>query len=304
MEPAPLPVTTPALEQNDVQCQQCGAGLSLRRFDKAVLCPYCQSTNVVRRPPREGVPLPAFVLGFARPEAEVRQLVARWGRRAPWYAPSGFRHLEVERLEPVYVPAYLVTGEADCTWSARAGYEYVKTENKKRRRAIEWHDVGGRATVRLHPLLISASHRVNNDDLGHLEPFDYGRLAVYSDAAIAGWPAEHAARTPQQINDALKQELQQQLVSRMSALVPGEKRTAASVRWNLLDSQRDLVLVPVWSMLVRYSPTKSRVRVLVNGQTGAVHGQVPRSMVKVTLAVLAALLVVGALVFFLGSRTP
>jgi hypothetical protein len=47
-------------------------------------------------------------------------------------------------------------------------------------------------------------------------------------------------------------------------------------------------------MLVRYSPTRPRVRVLVNGQTGQVWGKVPVSWVKVTLAALAAVaLVVG-----------
>lgn len=297
-------MTTAELDATSVQCQQCGAQLSLRRFDKAVACPYCQSTNVVRRPPRPGIPTPAFVLGFARPEAEVRALVARWGRAAPWYAPRGFKHLELELLKPVYLPAYLVTGDADCRWSARAGYTYSERQGKRTVTKTEWHDVGGHALLRLLPVLISASHQVKNDELQGLEPYDYGRLARYTEAAIAGWPAEEAARTPEGVTPEVQDEVGAQLLRRIGALAPGERKQSPRLHWTLKDSHVDLLLVPAWTMLVRFSPTRPRVRVLVNGQTGQVHGKVPASAVKVTLAIAAGLLALGLLVwlFLHGGR--
>jgi len=277
-----------------LQCQQCGAALQLRRFDKTVACPYCASTNVVKRPPRPGIPTPAFVVGFARPESEVRALVARWGQRLPWYTPRGFNRLQVELLKPVYVPAYLFVGEADVSWRARSGYRYTERSGKKTRTRTEWHDVHGQARLRLFNVLVSASHQVKNDELERIEPYDYGRLARYSDAAIAGWPAEEAARTPQAVDAELTKEIDAQLAQRIGALVPGEETTKPKVSWTLRDEHVDLLLVPVWTMLVRYSPTRPRVRVLVNGQTGRVWGKAPVSWVKVTLAVLAAVALVVA----------
>lgn len=291
-------MTTAELEASSVQCQQCGAQLALRRFDKAVACPYCQSTNVVRRLPRPGIPTPAFVLGFARPKAEVRALVARWGRTSPWYAPRGFKHLEVELLKPVYLPAYLVTGEVDCRWSARAGYTYQEKQGKRTVTKTEWHDVGATTLLRLLPVLISASYQVKNDELQAIEPYDFGRVARYSEAALSGWPAEEAARTPEGVTPEVQQEVGAQLTQRIAALVPGERKSAPSIHWTMRDTHVDLVLVPVWTMLVRFSPTRPRVRVLVNGQTGKVHGKVPVSAVKVTLAILAALAALALLVLF------
>lgn len=296
MSPTPT-APGPDATASRLQCQQCGAGLQLRRFDKTVACPYCASTNVVKRPARPGIPTPAFVVGFARPEPEVRALVARWGRRLPWYTPRGFNKVQVDLLKPVYVPAYLFVGEADVWWRARSGYRYTEGTGKKRRTRTEWHDVDGHARLRLFNVLISASHQVKNDELERIEPYDFGRLARYSDAAIAGWPAEEAARTPQAVDAELTKEIDAQLDKRIGAIVPGEEKTKPKVSWKLRDEHVDLLLVPVWTMLVRFSPTRPRVRVLVNGQTGQVWGKVPVSWVKVTLAVLAvvAFIVAGVL---------
>jgi DNA-directed RNA polymerase subunit RPC12/RpoP len=289
---------TPSSEPHvaSLDCQQCGAALAVRRFDKTVACPYCASSNVVKRPPRPGIPAPAFVLGFARPAEEVKALVARWGRHLPWHAPSGFRNMQVELLRPVYVPAYLFIGEAKVCWSASAGYTYVDKKDKKGLQCIEWHRVGGQTVVQLWPLLISASHQLKNEDLEALEPYDFGRIARYSDAAIAGWSAEEAARTLEQMDEALTTEVDAQLEHRFSGIVPGDEKTRPEVTWDLLDTHVDLVLVPVWTMLVRFSPTRPRLRVLVNGQTGKVWGKAPVSRVKVFLAAALGLAVVLGLV--------
>lgn len=285
-------------DRASVQCQQCGSRLALRRFDKTVSCPYCQSTNVVQRPPREGIPTPSFVIGFARPEAEVRELVKRWGRRAPWYAPRGFKQVKVELLKPVYLPAYLYSGEADVSWRAVVGYAYRRREGNKSVSGTEWHPLDGEARLRVLDLLVSASHQVKNDELERIEPYDLGRLAVYSDAALAGWPAEEAARTEDAVGDELDAEAGHQLRRRIERMIPGEKRMDPKVSWNLRRTHVDLVLVPAWTMLVRYSPTRPRVRVLVNGQTGKVWGAVPVSGVKIAAAVLAGLAVLTGVVWF------
>ena len=61
------------------------------------------------------------------------------------------------------------------------------------------------------------------------------------------------------------------------------------------------VLLPVWTL--SYPHGGKRYVVLVNGQTGRVHGQAPWSWGKILLAVLAvaALLAMGALALALAS---
>ena len=62
------------------------------------------------------------------------------------------------------------------------------------------------------------------------------------------------------------------------------------------------MLLPVWSFAVRYAEDRAPVQILVNGQTGRVGGKVPISAIKVTIAVLFGLAVVGGIALVFASQ--
>ena len=55
------------------------------------------------------------------------------------------------------------------------------------------------------------------------------------------------------------------------------------------------VLLPVWVAAYKYRGQSYRF--VVNGQTGKVQGERPWSWIKITLAVIAAAIVIGALAY-------
>lgn len=287
-------------------CQQCNGALQVGPLDKTSTCPWCGSGNIVKRPPRPGMPQPSFVIGFTKSADEVKRDVKAWSKRVSFWAPRAFRKLEVEQLRPVYLPAYLVSGVVKGHWSAKAGYEYRKLKSRNGKTEMEteteWHSVGADYALRVHDLLISASERVSNGELQKLEPYDLGRLARYSDAAIAGWPAEEPARDVNSLDDSLTNEVTASMAPRLRALVPGEKVDDFTFTSAIVDPAFASVLVPVWTMMVRWHETKPRVRVLVNGQTGQVTGKVPTSWLKVTLAVLLVLAALGGAIWWLSQE--
>jgi hypothetical protein len=74
--------------------------------------------------------------------------------------------------------------------------------------------------------------------------------------------------------------------------MPGDSHSdlswRTSVQWETLDP----ILVPVWVFAVRYRDDRPPLRVVINGQTGAIAGKVPLMWWKIALAVA----VLGALV--------
>ena len=59
------------------------------------------------------------------------------------------------------------------------------------------------------------------------------------------------------------------------------------------------ILVPIW--LLTYGYGARTFQVLINGYTGAIAGKYPKSWIKITLAVLALLAVIG-LALLLSNR--
>lgn len=293
-------------EASTLACQQCGGALQVGLLDKTPTCPWCGSGNIVKRPPRPGLPQPSFVIGFTKSADEVKRQVKAWSQQVSFWAPGAFRKLDVELLRPVYLPAYLVSGVVTGHWSARAGYEYRTFKTRKGKTELEteteWHSVGADYALRVHDLLVSASQRVSNRELQKLEPYDLGRLARYSDAAIVGWPAEEPARDVDSVDAQLMTEVTEAMEPRLRALAPGEKVDDFTFTSTLVDPAFATVLVPVWTMMVRWHAKKPRVRVLVNGQTGQVTGTVPTSWLKVTLAVVLGLAALAGAIWWLSQE--
>jgi hypothetical protein len=83
--------------------------------------------------------------------------------------------------------------------------------------------------------------------------------------------------------------------------MPGDSHTGLQFNTSLSREVIDLVLLPVWSCALRYAEDRPPVQILVNGQTGRVGGNVPISTIKVTIAVLIGLAVVGGIALAIAS---
>jgi hypothetical protein len=113
----------------------------------------------------------------------------------------------------------------------------------------------------------------------------------YRPEYLAGWRAEEyqldlaeAWRGARERIEALQRE-------RCAGDVPGDTQRGLSVRTELSEPRWKLVLLPVWSL--RYRHGGKDWPVLVHGQTGRVVGKAPLSWLKIGVAALCALALLG-----------
>jgi hypothetical protein len=96
-----------------------------------------------------------------------------------------------------------------------------------------------------------------------------------------------ASSTSQQQMDAVIEQL-------CAREVPGDTHRNLSVSSVYQDRTFKHILVPVW--LTTYTYGAKSYQVVVNGYTGKMAGEHPLSWVKITLAVLAAILIAAILI--------
>jgi len=129
------------------------------------------------------------------------------------------------------------------------------------------------------------------DLLKQVEPFPTPDLVPYDTAFLSGHVVEHyrvvlfdaAQRSIDSMTAAL-----QQLCARQ---IPGDTHRNLQIYPQFSGRTFKHVLVPIW--LLSYTYGASAFQVIVNGYTGRIAGRYPKSVWKIVLLVLLAVLVAG-----------
>lgn len=267
-------------------------------------CPYCDSPAVVDRPASTDRPDPVFGIGFAlsKHDAIARMRAFLSGKR---WAPSSLRHATADRVEGVYVPAYLYTAVADSTYRAEIGEDYWVTRydaSKKRIRRdkkTEYRELAGVHHCYVSDILVTASKGLDNDELEGVEPFEPAGLRAFAPGLVAGWTAEEPSMTRDECLELARAEARARVDGELRAFMPGDSCRNLRSSTDLRDEAADLVVVPVWIGATRSRPDREPVRILVNGQTGKASGKVPLSWAKIG-GVIAAVVSLIALAMVIG----
>jgi DNA-directed RNA polymerase subunit RPC12/RpoP len=297
-------------ERESLRCEGCGSALQLAAGQRATRCPYCAAPVVIVRAPATGGPNPTFVLGFAVNEAAARTAARKW-IASTWFTPRAFRRADVTETRGIYVPAYLYSAEAHVEYRAEIGENYTVVETytdsqgktrTRTRTKTEWRSLQGKWSAFVDDVLVTASQGLPNDELEAVEPFDLRALRRHTPRVISGWLAEDPSLPEAHCRELAREEAQASIGRRLAAHMPGDSYRGLEYETKLRHEDLELLLVPVWVLAVRYTPDKPAVRMVLNGQTGRIHGRPPRSWLMIAGVVLGAIAVIVIGVLLGGMR--
>lgn len=270
-------------------CQQCGATVDVAENTLSTTCAFCDSPLVDSDAAREPVDQ---IVPFEVPRDRASGLLASFLQDS-WMAPESVRRAtRPDELRNVFVPFYAYDAVARTRFSARVGIYWYRTETyttfvdgkpvtrTRQVRETDWHPFQGTHARRWLDHLVSASRGLPEVEANELEPFDLGRAIEFAPAATAGVEAEHPTVPKEAAHSTAVHELQQ-LEHRTIAggHLPGDTHDRLKTSSEIDVEGIRLVLMPVW--IAVFSGPKGPIRLLVNGQTGEVVGDVPRSWWKI-----------------------
>ena len=290
-------------ERREVQCQNCRAISVFVDGRVAQRCDFCGSPAIVAHEERNDAITPQSVLPFKVSELQVRDAIRRWyGTR--WFAPNRFRRAALtDTLHGIYLPYWTFDAHASAQWQAQAGYYYYTTEtyrdnngNMQTRQVqhTRWEPAAGQLQHFFDDALVPGTAGVHRALLRQIEPFPTTTdLKPYSPEFVRGWTVERYQINLGQAAKINEEDMDHTLRSLCIRQIPGDT-------WRNLSMQRQYqgrsfkhVLVPVW--LVSYTYGAKTFQIVANGYTGAIAGERPYSWMKISLAVLVALLFLGLL---------
>ena len=289
-----------------MECRGCGARIEVDPASTAVECPYCGSSYVLAEKQEDAI-MPDGVIPFQIDKNRVGELFRRW-MKGRWLAPGELKHLyQKERLQGVYLPYWTFDAQAEARYTAMGGRHRTvtrkgpdgKTESKV---VTDWYPTSGSIRRAFDDVLIPASRKLDEGLLRKAGVFGTGQMASYSPEYFSGYGAEcYTVDLDDAHGEALRtMEHELEKMAREDVLRRFDEVRDVRVRADFRDETYKHVMMPIYTTAYTYKG--KQYHVLINGQSGIVEGDYPKSPAKIAAIVAAVLAVILLVWVFSGGR--
>ncbi|MAM62677.1 primosomal protein N' (replication factor Y) - superfamily II helicase [Maritimibacter sp. UBA3975] len=308
---AALDAKLPEAEIEDTRvasCPNCGAQVEFDANTHARECPFC-ATPVVTDTGTHRHIKPKGLLPFAVEERDAHAAMNKWLGRL-WFAPNGLKQYarKGRRMSGIYVPYWTFDADTNSRYTGEHGTVYYVTktvtrngkQEQVREQRVRWRPASGRVARFFDDVLVLASRSLPKSFTDNLAPWDLSGLEPYRPEYLAGYRAEgYTVELPEGYDEA-RDYMDRVILRDVKFDIGGDRQRVHSVDTSVADVTFKHILLPVW--LAAYKYRGKTYRFVVNGRSGKVQGERPWSWLKITLAVLAGLILAG-IIGFIASQS-
>ena len=281
------------VEVRSVQCQSCAASVEPSPTHEAFPCPYCGS-SIVDQVKSERLIKPQAVLPFRIERHAALQSFRKWVKTR-WFAPNALKKLArvEDRLKGLYAPYWTYDADTVTRYTGRRGEEYTVSYtdsegNRKTRTEVRWYPASGTVSRDFDDVLVVGSNSLPRDLAEALEPWDVQNLVSFKAEYLSGFSAERYQLGVKGGWIRARERMEEIIRGDVKRDIGGDRQQIHSMNTKHSEITFKHVLLPMWICSYRY---KDKVfRFLVNARTGEVQGERPWSWIKISLAVIAGLI--------------
>jgi hypothetical protein len=239
------------------------------------------------------------------PESTVREQIRRW-YRSKWLAPGSLKtRALVDTVHGVYIPYWTFDAQVVCPWDAEAGHYYYTTESywqngRQQTRQVQhvrWEPASGEVRHFFDDEPVPGTRGVSASLLKQVEPFMTNELTPYDTAYLSGFVVEHYQVVLLDAAKASQEQMTRKLYDLCAAQIPGDTFRNLQIHPTYSAQTFKHILVPVW--LLTYTYAAKVYQVVVNGHTGRMAGQYPKSPWKIALLVIGVIILI--IIFLLAQ---
>jgi len=283
-----------------VKCPACGAQTALEKNMFSTECAFCGSLLTIQ--PKEGtVAQPQAVLPFKLDKDTATAIFTKWLRKL-WFAPNELKKsASTDRFNGVYLPYWTFDADSETTYRGERGNHYTETYTNSKGETdtvtkTRWVQVSGQVRRAFNDILVTGSRVLPEKYLNSLEPWDLANLVPYDNRYLSGFMAEVSEVDISVGFDEADRVMASAIKCDVLADIGGDEQRITHMHTLYYRATYKYILLPVWLSIYRYG--NKIYRSVVNARTGEVHGERPYSTIKIALAVLAALIIIGLVIYF------
>lgn len=288
-----------------IECSSCGATIELSNEKASGTCPYCGSNVVVAEKIMSTLE-PDGLKPFLIEKKEVGTIFSKW-IKGRWFAPNALKNLyQTGKVMGIYLPYWSFDNSASCEYWAEGGIdhteEYEEDGKTYTRTETDWYPVHGHIGNDFKDVITTGSRSLERRLLQNLGgfyldntiKFDSGYLAGYSSEIFKIPMYEGYTVAKRMMTNTLEGMVSSEVLSRYDHV----RNISMDIDW--FNEYYRLLMLPVYSTSYLYN--NQTYQVIINGENGAITGEYPKSVVKITLAILAGILVLLIIYYYLKQH--
>lgn len=259
-------------------CDCCGAEIPIGQYESAGKCLAC-SQYVIFDERVSGQYKPNKIIPFKVGKQQAKTIIRREYEKK-LYAPDSFlEEANLEKIEGTYVPFWLYDFKSNFDFRGTGTRVRIWTCDKVEYTETAYFSVHRNFDAFFRKMPVDASLAMPDKIMDLMEPYEYAYMENFDPKYMSGFSGEiySAGAKVFEIRAAEKvredaEKLLTKALSGYSDITPLKKKlTSANVGI-------EYVLLPVWKYVYNYRGVKYEY--YINGQTGKVVGDAPKSMAK------------------------
>lgn len=286
-----------------MECRGCGAKIEVDATSTATECPYCGSSYVLAEKQEDAI-VPDGIIPFRIDKEGASDILRQW-LKGRYLAPSQLKNIsQKDKMQGIYLPYWTFDALADARYTAMGGrHRQVKRKNsdggEETAIVTDWYPTSGRIRQFFDDVLVPASMKLDMKILDGVDAFRTKETASYAPEYMSGYGAECFTVDLQTAHiDALNQ-MERRLISmaRSEVLRRYDEVGDVQVYPDFENESYKHILLPVYSTAYKYHD--KIYHVLINGQTGDIKGEYPKSAVKIIVIAVVIIILTVLLYFWL-----
>ena len=291
-------------KSTSMECEGCGAIVEVDSTSTATTCPYCGSNYVLAKKQMDAL-IPDGVVPFRIDKVKIGEIYHDW-IKSRWLAPNTLKSLyQTDKIQGIYMPFWTFDADVDASYQAMGGEDYEVTyedSDGKTHTEIKtrWHPTSGHVHNFFDDVLIRASDKLKSNLLNSMV-YNTQNISSFSPDYMSGYCSEiYTVDLDDAHREAInKMENEMRSLCESDVLRRYDRVRGLSMNSSYQNETYKHVLLPVYSTAYYYNGKEYHV--LINGQSGVIVGEYPKSAFKIAAIVVAILVIMALIWYFMNS---
>ncbi len=288
------------VEVAEIKCRQCGATTTLAPNVSAAKCVFCSTPLILNEASVKRFWQPEYLLPFKITDKESGANFKKWlGKK--WFLPSQLKKggVQTDMFKGVYLPFWTYDAETFTQYTGERGenrnesYRNDKGEEKSRT-VTDWFPTSGEVSESFDDIVVPASETLPSSIADRLTKWDMANCVAYRKEFMAGFITEIYQIDFRDGIQKAKEKMDSVIESSIKSDIGGNTQKIRSKHTKYNDIKFKLLLLPIWISAFKFNG--KLYQFVVNGRTGEVIGQYPKSTAKIVTLIVVILAIIAALV--------